>query len=158
LPIAIIPIIAITFITQNVYLKRNLKISAQINESINENASDNDNFKLITFNSGVQKYSFPLNEILLIESEGNYVQIYHSENGQIKTLLIRSTLKNISTEIHEKELFKCHRAFMINIKHVEKVKGNSHGISISMKQIEKQIPVSRNNTKAFTELFNSTKQ
>lgn len=158
LPIAIIPIIAITLITQNVYLKRNLKISAQINESINQNASDNDNSKLITLNSGIQKYSFPLNEILLIESEGNYAQIYHVENGQIKTLLIRNTLKNISAEIHEKELFKCHRAYIINMKHVEKVKGNSHGISISMKQIEKQIPVSRNNTKAFTELFHSTKQ
>ncbi len=157
LPIAIIPIIVITFITQNIYLKRNLKLSAQINEGIKEKVSDNDNSVLISFKSGLQNYSFPFSSILFLESEGNYVQIYYIENEQIKTQLIRNTLKNISTEIHEKKLFKCHRAFMVNINNVEKVKGNSHGISITLKQISKQIPVSRSNTKAFTELFDSTR-
>lgn len=90
LPIAIIPIIVITFITQNVYLKRNLKISAQINEGINEKVSENDSSTLITFNSGVQKYSFRLNEIFILESEGNYVQIYYLKNEQIKTQLVKT--------------------------------------------------------------------
>jgi hypothetical protein len=157
LPIAIIPIIVIAFITQNIYLKRNLKLSAQINESIKEKVSDSDNFVLISFKSGLQNYSFPLSSILFLESEGNYVQIYYIENEQIKTQLIRNTLKNISTEIHEKKLFKCHRAFMVNINNVEKVRGNSHGISITLNQIDKQIPVSRSNTKTFIELFNSTR-
>ena len=156
-PIAIIPIIVITFITQNIYLKRNLKLSAQLNEGIKEKVSNKDNSVLIHFKSGLQNYSFPFSSILFLESEGNYVQIYYIENEQIKTQLIRNTLKNISTEILEKELFKCHRAFMVNINNVEKVKGNSHGISITLKQINKQIPVSRSNTKAFIELFDSTR-
>jgi low affinity Fe/Cu permease len=156
LPIAIIPITAITFITQNIYLKRNLKLSAQINEELKEKTTDNDSSELISFKSGLQEYSFPFSTILFLESEGNYVQVYYIKNKQIKTQLIRNTLKNISAEIHKKELFKCHRAFMININNVEEVKGNSHGISITLKQIDKQIPVSRSNTKAFTKLFNAT--
>jgi hypothetical protein len=155
LPVALIPIVVITFITQNIYLKKNLKLSAQINDDIKGIATHNNNSELIRFKSGLQEYSFFLSSILLLESEGNYVQIYYIENEQIITQLIRNTLKNISAEIHKKELFKCHRAFMININHVEKVKGNSHGISVELKQIDKQIPVSRSNTKAFTKLFDS---
>lgn len=157
-PIAIIPIIVITFITQNVYLKRNLKLSEQINDGIKEKPSDTINNKKINFNSGVQTYSFSLSEILFLESDGNYVEINYLENEQIKTQLIRNTLKNISVAIHATELFKCHRAFMVNLTNVEKVKGNSHGISIKMKYTEKEIPVSRSNTKAFTEQLKSIEQ
>lgn len=157
-PIAVIPITVITFITQNIYLKRNLYLSVQMNKNIKEKSSDTGNGKSLSFTSGTQTYNFQLNTILFLESDGNYVHINYFENEQTKTQLIRNTLKNISEGIHEKELFKCHRAFMVNVRNVEEVKGNSHGISLKMKQSEKQIPVSRSNTKAFTGLLKSIKE
>lgn len=157
LPIAIIPITVITFITQNLHLKRNAKLSAQLNEDLKDKATESESADLISFKSGLQDYSFPFNSVLFLESEGNYVQVYYIKNGQVKTQLIRNTLKNISAEIDKKDLFKCHRAFMINLNKVEKVEGNSHGIAITLSQIDRQIPVSRSNTKAFTELLEATK-
>lgn len=156
-PIAIIPIVGITFITQNIHLKKNLKLSAQINKEIEGNHPDENSTLPLIFTSGNQEYSYILSNIIFIESEGNYVQINYLDKGIVKTQLIRKTLKDINASNVERVLFKCHRAFMININHVEKVRGNSHGITITMAHVNKQIPVSRNNTKAFTELLNSTK-
>ena len=156
-PIALIPITAITFAAQHIYLKRNLALSEQINNTIDkEPRTGTANDSIITLHSGNQKHQFVSERIVLLESEGNYVNIYFLENGLIKTELVRNTLKNIDLNISTEILFKCHRAFVINTSYIEKVKGNSQGLSLTVRYIDKQIPVSRNNIKSFKELITNT--
>lgn len=151
--IAIIPIVVITFISQNLYLKKNLTLSDKINDKIDSKSSNSDCEDLINLMSGNQTHKFQFNTIIFFESIGNYVNVNFIKDGQVQTVLIRNTLKNICSEITQKDLFKCHRAFAINTQQIEKVEGNSHGILVTMKHIAKQVPVSRNNTKAFSAIF-----
>ena len=97
--VAVIPITAITFITQNIYLKRNLQLSDKINNEIKRISPYTGKESLISFISGSQTYKFPLEMIIFLESEGNYVNICHLENEQVKTTLIRNTLKNVCSEM-----------------------------------------------------------
>lgn len=156
-PIALIPIVAITFITQNIYLKKHLKLSGEINDQINDRQEVEKDKQSIELSSGNQSFQFILSDIVFLESDGNYVNVNYLENGVIKSQLIRNTLKNVSEIIDSSYFFKCHRAFLVNLNKIEKVSGNSHGISIKMTAANQQIPVSRNNTKAFTQRLNAIK-
>lgn len=156
-PVALIPIVAITFITQNIYLKKHLKLSGEINDQISDRQEVEKDKQSIELSSGNQSIQFILSDIVFLESDGNYVNVNYLENGELKSQLIRNTLKNLSEIIDSSHFFKCHRAFLVNLNKIEKVSGNSHGISIKMTATNQQIPVSRNNTKAFTQRLNAIK-
>lgn len=150
--IAIFPVIAITFSTHYVYLKRNISLSTQLNSHVtNSTQKESSDDTMLTFSSGNQQYRFLQKAIVFLESDGNYIHIHHLADEGIKTQLIRNTMKNVSSEIDSSNLFKCHRAFIINLKYVEKISGNSQGFLLTIKHIEKEIPVSRNHTKSFKE-------
>ncbi len=152
--IAIIPITITIIIRQNVHLKQNIKHSHQINSHISDYLKEPANTKLI-LQSGNQQLHFNIDEIIFFESEGNYINIHYLENQILKSKLIRNTLKNIEERLSDKTFFKSHRAFIINTSFIEKVKGNSQGLSVQLINIEKEIPVSRSNIKEFKELMNS---
>jgi DNA-binding LytR/AlgR family response regulator len=86
-----------------------------------------------------------LSDLLLIESVGDYIKAYHLDKGRVTGILIRSTLKRIESQLKVHLcLVKCHRAFFVNIKHIEQVKGNSQGLKLMIAGIDFEIPVSRN--------------
>jgi uncharacterized membrane protein YhdT len=151
--IAIFPIVIITFVSQNLHLKNNLRLSARMNEKIAESALRGDPAEIIVLRSGTQKFKFHLNNIVFLESAGNYVEVNYIENEKLRKELVRNTLKRICAENPQETLFRCHRAFAVNIRRIGKVSGNSHGISLIMEKSEKQVPVSRSYTKAFTNLM-----
>ena len=154
-PIAIIPMVVTVFVAQNLYLKKNLSLSAHINKDLEKPIEDTEEEGMLVFNSGAQTYQYSFLSLLYLESEGNYVNVHYLDNGEEKSDLVRQTLKELCAEVEEKVLFKCHRAFVINPQYVEKVEGNSHGISVTLAHTEVSIPVSRNNTKVFTALMKS---
>jgi DNA-binding LytR/AlgR family response regulator len=52
-------------------------------------------------------------------------------------------------------MVKCHRAFLVNVKHIEYVKGNSQGLKLMLAAIDFEIPVSRNYSKDLKERVHS---
>lgn len=155
--IALLPISAITFATQYIYLKRNLAASSEINHSITKSLKGLEhNSRQITLKSGNLKHQFDIENLILFESEGNYIKVFFREDGQTKTKLLRKTMKELNEIIQAQTLFRCHRAYMINIFFIESVKGNSQGLSLSMKHLDKSIPVSRSNINTFKTLMNQT--
>ncbi|NQX91721.1 MAG: LytTR family transcriptional regulator [Flavobacteriales bacterium] len=151
LPVALIAIVIITFINQNLLLKKHLQLSDDINESIESHHASESNTQKLSLNSGNQKYDFNLDETLFLESQGNYVCVYSLDDKEVKKTMIRITMKQVLEQAQFEQLFKCHRAYVVNLNNVEKVEGNSHGIDVKMKGFDGIIPVSRNNTKAFKE-------
>ena len=117
-------------------------------------ALTNDNKLLITSENMKQKIEMPASNLICIESEGNYVNTWFIEEGKIISTLVRNTIRNIESQIGKADsLFKCHRAYIVNLSHIEKVKGNSQGYQLVVKYLEKEIPVSRNYSKSFREAF-----
>jgi hypothetical protein len=152
LSIAIIPITAVTFISYNVILRRNIVSSNQINTQINARGKkEEDPFVELEIFSGNQKYKFKPEDVVFIESEGNYINIHYLLDKKVKSQMIRSTIKNIESEIPNDQLLKCHRAFIVNPHFIEKVKGNSQGYNLVLSHISEEIPVARSFTKTFRE-------
>lgn len=152
IPIGLFPAVILTFIQQNRYLKNNLAASQEINQSISHKeehmVAETSHLKL---DSGNQTFDFAYNQIVYIESEGNYVKVHFLEADKVRFELIRNTLKNVSDLIEGEKLFRCHRAFIVNLDYVEKVDGNSQGYTLQLNHSETQIPVSRSYTKSFKE-------
>jgi hypothetical protein len=160
LSIAIIPIMGVIVISHNRLLKQNLEATVQMNRMIGEKkngrASTNNDL-IITSENKNQTLEIPASNLICIESEGNYVNSWYLEEGRIVRLLIRNTIKNIETQIQEAEnLFKCHRAYIINLSHIEKVMGNSQGYRLLVKYLDKEIPVARNYSKSFREALSKS--
>ncbi|PLX09669.1 MAG: hypothetical protein C0596_01220 [Marinilabiliales bacterium] len=94
LAIAIIPIVVIILITWNLHLRRNIDSSEKLNSSIDSSGTTIDN-TLIKLNSGKEEFAFQINEILFMESDGNYINVNYCSEGVMKRQLIRNTIKNI---------------------------------------------------------------
>jgi len=155
--ISIIPIIGIIVISHNSMLRKNLMASTQLSQIIMDKKGGgvtNDNKLVITSENKNQKIEIPASNLICIESEGNYVNTWFLEEGKIIRLLIRNTIKNIETQIMGAgNLFKCHRAYIVNLSYVEKVTGNSQGYRLLIKHLDKEVPVARNYSKSFREVI-----
>jgi len=153
--VAIIPIMGVTVFSYNRQLKKNLLASQELNELIGGQEPgmvQDDNKLVITSENRNQKIETSTSRLICIESEGNYVNTWYLEEGKIVRFLIRNTLKNIESQIEKTDsLFKCHRAFIVNLSYIEKVKGNSQGYRLLVKYLDREIPVSRNYSRSFKE-------
>ncbi|MBC8755070.1 LytTR family transcriptional regulator [Kordia sp. YSTF-M3] len=76
-------------------------------------------------------------ELICISNSQNYVEIFFLENGQLKSKLIRSSLKKLETNFDF--LIQVHRSHLINPAHFKSWKDST---TISLTQLE--IPVSKN--------------
>lgn len=95
----------------------------------------------------------PLHELLYIESERNYVNIFCKKTDKIKEISLRCTLKKIlETNPHASSLKRCHRAFLVNTDKIESIAGNSRGRRLILSDCTKEVPVSRNYVNEIREL------
>lgn len=89
-------------------------------------------------------------DFLFAESEGNYVSIHYKENPSIdseqteKQTMLRTSMKNVvATLCANSEIMQCHRAYIVNLRHVESVEGRSSGIGLKLRHCDTIIPVSK---------------
>ena len=76
-------------------------------------------------------------ELICVSNSQNYVEIFYVENEQLKTKLIRSSLKKIQYEFDF--LIQIHRSHLINPSHFKSWKDSN---TILLTQVE--LPVSKN--------------
>jgi hypothetical protein len=97
--------------------------------------------KLVTL-SGNTKDAITLfpSELLFMESSGNYVHVYYKMNGKVTQKSLRATLWQMEELLCEYPfLVRCHRAFIVNIYQIEKIKG----LKIRLKSVNTEIPISK---------------
>ncbi len=123
---------------QRKLLKTNLEEAQKVNQSMNwpEHQELKENVEIT-----VEGITMDLNQVLYIESNKNYLIIV-SENSEAQS--IRYTLSKMTEQIKEFPfLLRCHRAFIVNTKRIEKVDGNAQGLRLVLSDENAQIPVSR---------------
>jgi len=154
--IGIIPIVGIIVISHNYLLRKNLAGADEIGRLITEKKGIENREEQIRLESE-NRHQFietTAYQLLCIESEGNYLNIWCVEDGKIVSHVIRNTLKNVEEQVaNAPGLFRCHRAYIVNLRYVEHADGNSQGYRIKVKYLQKLIPVSRNYTKEFNNAF-----
>lgn len=107
---------------------------------------------VFTSENGKEQFMVPPGEIRYITAADNYVRIYFIKDNQPSTHLLRNTLRKAEDVLSPfPQFFRCHRAFIVNLKTVQHVSGNAQGYKLHLHNVEELIPVSRNLNKQLDE-------
>ncbi|MGN0282110.1 MAG: LytTR family DNA-binding domain-containing protein [Prevotella sp.] len=108
-----------------------------------EGITDNDDVISI---SGTTKESLDVrpSQVVYATSEGNYVSVYYLKEGNVLNMLIRTSMKNVSDLLcRQSYIMQCHRAFVVNLRHVAKVESRNSGITLVMQHDAGTVLVSK---------------
>jgi len=143
----IIPVAIVTLIDVNHKLKKNLATARNLNQEIGQKSTENTKApKTITLSGKNKNETLTLEQsrIYYICSEGNYVQIFYTDQSAIHQKMLRNTLQNIRQQLPNTEtIVQCHRAYLVNIDKIINAEGNAQGFRLHLKDIDVKIPVSR---------------
>jgi DNA-binding LytR/AlgR family response regulator len=85
-------------------------------------------------------------DLLYIEAVGNYVKVYHWTDGQVRSDMLRATMKQMEDDLAAyPTIVRSHRAFLVNLQQVEKIISRAGNMLLILKQGNGTIPVSRSN-------------
>ena len=117
-----------------------------MNDAISPTPADDDAVINI---SGATKESLDVrpSQVIFATSEGNYVNIYYIIDDKPNNMLIRTSMKNVSELLcRQSYIMQCHRAYIVNLRHVEKVESRNSGIALVMQYGNDTVLVSKQYT------------
>ena len=85
-----------------------------------------------------------LEQIMLIKSAKNYIEVIYKQGDKISKRLIRNTLKT-TEELLSKypSLIRCHRSYIVNKNYIQKVAKGTEGLKLTLFDYSQEIHVSR---------------
>ena len=156
LVVGVLPILIITILHQNALLSENLKLANEMNGDLTGfNVLQVPDEKVrISAENNKDKIEINQSDFIYIGSTGNYIQVFYLVKNELKSILLRNTLKQIEEQVKDcPAILKCHRAFLVNKDKILRVKGNSQGLRLVLKDTTDEIPVSRNYSKSLREII-----
>jgi hypothetical protein len=128
------------FLSQKFYMRHAIEMDEEIKE-ISHQSKD----ELLKFTSENNKevLEIKLNDLLYIESADNYSKFYFRKNGQVASSILRTSLSRVEKMYSHAELFRCHRTYIVQLRNVERISGNSQGYRFHFAGVEVAVPVSR---------------
>ena len=93
-------------------------------------------------------------DLLYIEAVGNYVKIYHMQNDNVRTDMLRATSRQMEDDLRAYPMIvRCHRAFLVNLGQVGQIVSKSGSMQLFIKHCHDSIPVSRSNMSQVKEVI-----
>jgi DNA-binding LytR/AlgR family response regulator len=158
--LALLPIVLFNLVSYNSLLKT--KVSRAIDSRMSWFNDDDEKIEqaektFVTFESANGKDSFveqPEN-IIMIHSSSNYIEIYVREEDEIKMRLLRNSLSVVESLLADyHDIKKCHRCWLVNICQIEPLSNSPKGYSLRVKNGDYKIPVSRRYVSYFRKRLN----
>lgn len=158
LAISFFPILLMVLFEQYTHQRALLKKALQMNKSLDQPPTENQNLALIQLagENGKMVLQLHVREIIMLESDGNYVDVFHFNGEEVKKTLIRSSLKALAEHLPPDHFFQCHKSYIINREHVVSVKGNARNFELSLRGMTKKVPVSRSRSEALSLFLRSS--
>lgn len=161
--IALFPITAVAVLKEYRLLKKSMEAASQVSAVLHDSKAANENEYTcnaqnvtLVSDGGTRQYIFDIHTLLYISAEGNYVNVV-SKSAEIKSVMIRNSLKNVESQLKEYPfVFRCHRAFIVNIRKIEETEGNAQGIRLTLEGVDRKITVSRGYYKDFKRIMGIT--
>ncbi|WP_346859032.1 LytTR family transcriptional regulator DNA-binding domain-containing protein [uncultured Draconibacterium sp.] len=112
-------------------------------QKVEPNAVENPKIEFQSENKSEYFHLF-LNEIVLIKSANNYIEVVYKTDNKLSKKLIRNTLKNTEALFakHD-EMVRCHRSCIVNKNYIQKVSKGTYGIKLELYDYPQPIHVSR---------------
>ena len=90
------------------------------------------------------KLEVELENLLFVEAMQNYVSIYFLKEKKVEKEILRTTLSNVSQQLKDTVIIRCHRSYLVNPNQIQNVEGNAQGLKLTLRHLNNQfIPVSR---------------
>ncbi len=113
---------------------------------------------MITFSDekGMLRFSVMEENLLYLESSGNYVSICYLNKGRISKYLLRETFKRMEDNFDGSNIIRCHRSYMVNFSRVKVIRKEKDGLVLGMDVPEApDIPVSKTYAENVMKVFSS---
>lgn len=123
------------------YQDKNTKLRTIMEENIGNKSTS-----FITFHDdrGILQLSVAKENLLYIESADNYISTWYLKNGQLKKQLIRITMRDLSSQLEDTNIVRCHRSFMVNLDQVKVLRREKENLFIDLGYPGlKEIPISK---------------
>jgi hypothetical protein len=157
--IAFFPIVLFTLLNQNYLLRRHIQSARQISEKLKDSELKNtpsrteDQRIILVSENCREKVQYSTRDLLFLRSEGNYIALYSREKKRMDGLL-RNSLTKIEEQLSPfPAFFRCHRAYIVNLRSVRRATGNAQGFQLILNGCDIKIPVSRKYVKPFKKLI-----
>jgi hypothetical protein len=145
--VGIIPLITITLLAKNNLLKQNLADAMEANTKLQEirklKEQPQEQEKTTIHTDTSETFSFNLTDLAFIVARDNYSELFWNENSRISKKLLRVTLKNVESQLTNQFIVRCHRSYLVNIKAIVSISGNTNGYKLQIRNSDIEIPVSR---------------
>ena len=93
-----------------------------------------------------ESLTLQISHLLFIEAVGNYVKVCHLRDEQVRTDMLRVTMKQMEETFQGYPMVvRCHRAFLVNLGQVEQIISHSGSTQLLIKHCHESLPVSRSN-------------
>ena len=93
-----------------------------------------------------ESVTLQISHLLYIEAVGNYVKVNHLRDGQVRSDMLRTTMKQMEETLQDYPMIvRCHRAFLVNLGQVEQIVSHSGSTQLLIKHCHESLPVSRSN-------------
>jgi DNA-binding LytR/AlgR family response regulator len=128
------------------FLKNKLQSFMAQNKNSDINEPDVDALNGIEFESENQSERFFLfpEQIILIKSAGNYIEIIYKQNEKVSRRMIRNTLAYAEQLLSQYPfLIRCHRSSVVNINCIQKVNKTAEGLKLDLLDYSRAVNVSR---------------
>ena len=91
-----------------------------------------------------ESFQLFLEQVMLIKSASNYIEVIYKNADKISRRLIRNTLKN-TEELFSKypSLIRCHRSCIVNKNYIQKILKGNDGLKLILFDYPQEIHVSR---------------
>jgi len=95
-------------------------------------------------------------DVMLVKSADNYVNIIYKDKEEVKQKMLRNTLQHIHGQLRKHpEFLRCHRTCIVNSLYIVNLINNYKGYSLQLLDYEEEIPVSRQYILAVKEYVDS---
>ncbi|NOU48413.1 MAG: LytTR family transcriptional regulator [Bacteroidales bacterium] len=156
--LAILPLVLFNLLNYNHSLKS--KVAQVIDTGRHWLADDHKNVlnkkdELVRIESenGKEVFENELNNIILIQSASNYIEIFYREGTIIQRQIIRQTLSSVESLLSGfPTIKKCHRCCLVNLSQISKLSGTSPNYTLESIGLDFRIPVSRHKIAEFRKL------
>lgn len=123
------------------YQEKTAKLKELMDENIGFKSST-----LISFRDerGVLQLSVAKENLLYIESADNYICIWYMKNDALKKQLMRITMRDISQQLADTNIVRCHRSYMVNLDLVKVMRREKENLFLELGYPNiKEIPISK---------------
>ncbi|MEM9985658.1 MAG: LytTR family DNA-binding domain-containing protein [Bacteroidota bacterium] len=151
--VGLLPYVLLTYVNFTRHLRQNLAGASNMNQHLPSAPGRAPDQLGPILPLGGKEQGMPdihLSELLGMEAEGNYLRLYVHREGKLTDFKLRGTLKEqVQLLSPWPNLFRSHRAFIVNLDQVQHVEGNAAGYRLRLHPELPEFPVSRSQVEKF---------